>query len=64
MPYEEEDDGDDSEDNEEESWKAKQHQWMESKFQIENDGDSDNNEYGYQLLTCRATNNLYTNFRW
>lgn len=51
----------DCEDNE--RWEVKQHHRMEGKSQNEDDiGDSDDN--GYQLLTCRVTNNFYTNFRW
>lgn len=53
----------DNDDNDDENngsyWEAKQRQWIE-----ENGEDVDNDDSGYQTLTCRTTNNLYTPFRW
>lgn len=55
-----EDDEDDDDENDGGSyWEAKQRRWTE-----ENQRDVDDNDGGYQILTCRAINSLYIPFRW
>lgn len=45
------------------SWQAKQNRWTTASADDDVVGSDDSN-IGYQLLTCRVTNNFYTNFRW
>jgi len=70
-------DYDHDDENGSDNWKAKQHRWTSDRRQRDDeDGDdastisigTDNHEdddyTGYQVLTCPATNNFYTHFRW
>lgn len=60
-----------NENGDDENWKAKQHRWASEKrqkdYQDDDDAltfDHDDDDNGYQVLACPASNNFYTHYRW
>lgn len=63
--------GDGDNDNDDNNWKARQHRRTSGKRQQDDQDDDDasaasydDGDNNYQVLSCPATNNFYTHFRW